>query len=73
MIKRYPHFSEATFHVKQRDILSVLMFIDLYVSRETISCPHLFHVEQKPLIWAGFRLFFRGFWAILNCFTRFVS
>ena len=45
----------------------------LYVSRETISCPHLFHVEQKPLFWAGFRLFFRGFWAIFNCFYRFVS
>ena len=45
----------------------------LYVSRETISCPHLFHVEQKPLFWAGFRLFSRGFWAIFNCFYRFVS
>lgn len=45
----------------------------LYVSRETISCPHLFHVEQKPLFWAGFRLFFLGFWAIFNSFYRFVS
>ena len=45
----------------------------LYVSRETISCPHLFHVEQMPLFWACFRLFLRGFWAIFNCFYRFVS
>lgn len=72
-MKRYPHFTEVTFHVKQWDILTVLICINLYVSRETISCPHLFHVEQKPLFWAGFRLFFRGFWAIFNCFYRFVS
>lgn len=28
MIKRYPHFTEATFHVKQRDILTVLIRIE---------------------------------------------
>lgn len=28
MIKRYPHFTEATFHVKQRDILPVLICTD---------------------------------------------
>lgn len=27
-IKRYPHFMEATFHVKQRDISTVLICID---------------------------------------------
>lgn len=27
-IKRYPHFTEATFHVKQRDFLTVLTCVD---------------------------------------------